>query len=628
MRTRDWIIVFVGLTLTVGLLCAAEAQLDYINGQREALKLVVNPALENAPPSLAFATVAMGAFRGLVVDILWMRADKLKEEGQFFDARQLAEWITKLQPRFAAVWEFHAWNMAYNISVAIPATQPEQRWRWVRNGYELLRDEGIPLNPKAISLYQELARIFQHKLGGVSDDAHEYYKLQFAEAIGPLLSSPDNGLRRDDNGFIDALIQAPQEWSEAVRDPNVAALVQALQKADEGFTNGEDFVRNYLVLRQQDNLRQLAASAPSPMFETGQSSKLKSAAFDVLDAYRGTAALKKFDIFAKAYQLRNVWKLDPVWMQKVGQMYGPIDFQDPNQHLPLDWRHPDSHAMYWALKGLEIAKQDPDRKIEADEVNTDRLVLHSLQNLFRYGRIVIFQGPEDAEPNTTGAQGYVDTTNRYPKLRKDIFLGPDPRMFDSYEKAFKAVFAKYGGDRGRNESFQNGHRNMLKNAVLVFYQAGLRGEATKIYNRLRRQYPLEEFKVSLDEYARNRIKEEMDGLGITDASEQIASLLTNAYGLYAVHNDDAAAANEQLAQQVWDYYYNTNEPTARVNLPSMRELRYFAIGQLLDSDAYPLYIRQGLLTRIEQEKPELMKELKQTGTELQRLQETQKAQKP
>lgn len=136
----------------------------------------------------------MGAFRGLVVDILWMRADKLKDDGQFFDARQLAEWITKLQPRFAAVWEFQAWNMAYNISVAIPATQPEQRWRWVKNGYELLRDEGIPLNPKLIQLYRELSQIFQHKLGGVSDDAHEYYKLQFAEEIGPLLESADNGL--------------------------------------------------------------------------------------------------------------------------------------------------------------------------------------------------------------------------------------------------------------------------------------------------------------------------------------------------------------------------------------------------------------------------------------------------
>ena len=153
MRGRDLVILLISLTIAAGLLYASGAQLDYINTQRKEMGLVINPPLENAPPSLVFATVAMGAFRGLVVDILWMRADKLKEEGQFFDAKQLAQWITKLQPRFAAVWEFHAWNMAYNISVAIPASQPDQRWQWVRNGYELLRDEGIPTNPKSIQLY-------------------------------------------------------------------------------------------------------------------------------------------------------------------------------------------------------------------------------------------------------------------------------------------------------------------------------------------------------------------------------------------------------------------------------------------------------------------------------------------
>ena len=149
MRGHDIAVLFVCLVIAGALLYAAGAQLDYINAQRQEMGLVTNAPLENAPPSLAFATVAMGAFRGLVVDILWMRADKLKEEGQFFDAKQLAEWITTLQPRFAAVWEFHAWNMAYNISVAIPASQPEQRWRWVRNGYELLRDKGIPTNPSS-----------------------------------------------------------------------------------------------------------------------------------------------------------------------------------------------------------------------------------------------------------------------------------------------------------------------------------------------------------------------------------------------------------------------------------------------------------------------------------------------
>jgi hypothetical protein len=622
MRTRDYVIVFVCLALMAGLLYAAGAQLDYINAQRQAMKIVINPPLENAPPSLAFATVAMGAFRGLVVDILWMRADKLKEEGQFFDARQLAEWITKLQPRFSAVWEFQAWNMAYNISVAIPATQPEQRWRWVKNGYELLRDEGIPLNPKSIPLYRELARILQHKLGGVSDDAQEYYKLQFAEEIGPLLESTDNALRGDDNRYFEALIRAAGEWSQIARDPNVAGFIRALRAADASFTSEEDFVKDYLALRQEDSARSSADNTPAPAEEARPVSKFKLAAFEVLNAYRGTDALQRFDLFAKAYLLRHVWKLEPALMQRVSQMYGPIDFQDPNKRFPMDWRHPDSHAIYWALKGLEIAKQDQDREIGGEEVNTDRLVLHSLQNLFRYGKIMILRGWEDR-----GQQDLSPKAQRV--LRKDIYLGPDPRFFDSYEKAYRAVFAKYGEDRGRKEAYENGHRNMLKNAVLVFYQAGLRSEALKIYNELRKQHPtFEEFQVSLEQFAKNRIVEELDGLGITDAGEQIASLLINAYGLYAVGDDNAASTNEQLSQQVWDYYKAKYGDSERIDLPPMRILRWFALNQFLNTEAYPLYVRQDLLARIQREKPDLFQELQQAGEEVRKqveqLQKTQK----
>jgi hypothetical protein len=219
MRLRDIIICSVCVVLAVGLLIAAGVQLKPINRERQDMGLMIDTP-GDIPPSLVFATVATGAFRGLVVDALWMRADKLKDEGQFFDARQLAEWITILQPRFASVWEFQAWNMAYNISVAIPATQPDQRWRWVRNGYELLRDQAISkYKLKNITIYRELARIFQHKIGGVSDDAHKYYKIQLAVSMEPLLRSDDNQLGPQDNRYFDALAEAPISWSEIIRTP-------------------------------------------------------------------------------------------------------------------------------------------------------------------------------------------------------------------------------------------------------------------------------------------------------------------------------------------------------------------------------------------------------------------------
>src|SRR4030042_2606326 len=153
MRLKELIFCILCIAVAAGLLFLGSYRLDEINSQRSQMKLIMNEPLENAPPSLAFATVALGAFRGLFVDILWLRADQLKEEGKFFDAKQLAEWITLLQPRFAAVWDFHSWNMAYNISVAIPASRPQERWHWVKNGFELLRDKGIEKNPHNIAMY-------------------------------------------------------------------------------------------------------------------------------------------------------------------------------------------------------------------------------------------------------------------------------------------------------------------------------------------------------------------------------------------------------------------------------------------------------------------------------------------
>ena len=112
MQTKDFFIIILCLAVGAATLIGAAMQLDGIRTAREEMGLVATTALENAPPSLAFATVALGAFRGLLVNILWIRADYLKQEGKFFDAKQLAEWITTLQPRFAAVWDFSPWNMA------------------------------------------------------------------------------------------------------------------------------------------------------------------------------------------------------------------------------------------------------------------------------------------------------------------------------------------------------------------------------------------------------------------------------------------------------------------------------------------------------------------------------------
>lgn len=146
----------------------------------------IQPA--NTPPLVALTTVALGGFRGLFVDILWIRLISRQKEGKVFEIVQLADWITKLEPRFTTVWAFHAWNMAYNISILYP--NPEHRWLWVKNGINLLRDNALKYNPDEPILYRELGWLYQHKIGQAWDDMHAYYKLKLALEMDKLFSGP------------------------------------------------------------------------------------------------------------------------------------------------------------------------------------------------------------------------------------------------------------------------------------------------------------------------------------------------------------------------------------------------------------------------------------------------------
>jgi hypothetical protein len=374
-------------------------------------------------------------------------------------------------------------------------------------------------------------------------------------------------------------------WEQVVNNPDIKPLIDALKSADEIFQNKSEFVDNYLSLRQNP-------------------ARFKPAAFEVIENLRGTKTLDNFDIFAKACHLRNTWKLEPSLMQEINKTYGPVDFSDPNKHFPLDWRHPDSHAIYWAVKALKIAAQEDKKEIDVSQTNTDRIVAHSLKNLFNYGKMMIYD--EQIQPSSEEAP-----ESAQPQTRKEIYLRPDLRMFDPYNKAVMAILDKYKDDRGRRESLENGHRNMLKDAVLSFYMAGHKDESLKIYNQLRKLYPMDQFKVPFETYVKNRFFEELDGLGIHDATAQIATILVDSYYLYAIRADDEAAGREKLAEEIHQYYTKQNPDEFRIDLPEMRLLRYAAIVDFLNDRRYSPYLRSSLLARIKIERPQLYAQFEQ-----------------
>jgi hypothetical protein len=186
MRVSAFKLQMFGVALA--LIIAAGFLQVRLNRQRAGLGLTRIAPLENAPPVLAFTTVALGGFRGLIANALWIRANELQQEDKFFEQVQLADWITKLEPNFTQVWLVQGWNMAYNISVKF--RDPYDRWRWVQRGIELYRDEGLRYNPKEALIYRELAWTFQHKMGQNQDDAHLVYKYEWAKQMTNAFGGP------------------------------------------------------------------------------------------------------------------------------------------------------------------------------------------------------------------------------------------------------------------------------------------------------------------------------------------------------------------------------------------------------------------------------------------------------
>ena len=230
--------------------------------QRATQHLTQAPPTQNMPPAVAFTTVALGGFRGILADVLWMRAGTLQDEGRYFELVQLSDWIAKLQPRSPAIWAYHAWNMAYNLSALMAA--PAEKWRWVRNGIVLLRDEGMVANPGSARLHQELAWLFLHKLGTDYDSAAGFYRAQWAAEVDSGAVPLDPALVRQIETEI-----APLDW----HTPQAQTIYWAMRGLPFARTDFDDLSLRRLVyqaLLQRLSLgdRQLLAPAIAFVQET------------------------------------------------------------------------------------------------------------------------------------------------------------------------------------------------------------------------------------------------------------------------------------------------------------------------------------------------------------------------
>ena len=138
---------------------------------------------------LAFTTVALGGFRGLISNALWMRANDLQDDDKFFEMAQLADWITKLEPHYVAGLgrtRPGTWPTTFRSSSRIAP----DRWRWVKRGIELLRDEGLTLQSERSADLPRTRLDFPAQDGRkTSTMPTMYYKQQWANEMATVFAT-------------------------------------------------------------------------------------------------------------------------------------------------------------------------------------------------------------------------------------------------------------------------------------------------------------------------------------------------------------------------------------------------------------------------------------------------------
>ncbi|MHC4275633.1 MAG: hypothetical protein ACYSUR_18475 [Planctomycetota bacterium] len=551
--TKDRLIQGVALVGAIGGTVACGMVLPRLTetSQRHMLRYT-DVAVEGAPPA-----VALG----------------------YYEVMADADLITKLQPRFSAVWAFHGHNMAYNISVAHNTEQ--ERWEWVKAGIDLVRNRGLRYNPNDLQLHRELAFWFAHKIEGVADDAHLYFKRELAREWHGLLGEPpfDHAARI---AWIKKVADAPTTLEEAQRQtPGVTALVDRLREELAPYEQMQfDLDSRFLKVHSEwEALKQQSQYAQ--LFQFEQKMRANNPLFVAFDEIasdpESQEAWDTLLAHVRKRVLLDAYNMDPQLMYEYTRNFGPID-----------WRSGFAHALYWVLKGSE---QGEERVAVSEEdiyriVNNDRMKLQAMQGLARWGRISF-------DPFST------DWVSRF----------PDPRWIEAIDKYWEEFSLKHEYTRGPGvDLFKAFHENFLSSSVRELYRSGQFEEARKYLDRLNFLYgtnnPSEPnliYSLPLDIFVRKKLEGQVEEQPHIAPSEVAASLRSGfLLGYGGTPDPETFRRAVRFANDVTDYFkynkYNdfvTKMGSSRLGalIGQLENSVYTVLAQLMIDTTIPLHRR-------------------------------------
>ena len=281
------------------------------------------------------------------------------------EALQALEGFVQRFPDYDEGWIRLAWFRAYRIAPAQPGR--EQRWALIAESIADLRDKAIP-HRATDKLYRELTWHFIHRIPGEFDPNHGYYKYMFAKEWERIVGPTRDGTAEQTVRVFEPIATMYTKYIKARRSASLDQLIGEL--ADQ-----EPSVR-----KEVDSLSRESRTPDRSLL-------------DLADASPPTPPRAKLLALIRAHTIVHDYHMDPAEMLEL--MEGAwTSSAEPRVPLPvpLDWRSPGAHGLYWAYRQLKLAigqnNGQPPSVLQAVGDNTvSPQIHHSLDLLLHHGHI-------------------------------------------------------------------------------------------------------------------------------------------------------------------------------------------------------------------------------------------------
>ena len=323
-------------------------------------------------------------------------------------------------------------------------------------------------------------------------------------------------------------------------------------------------------------------------------------------------------------RLTYEFKMDPRKMRDLDKEYGTAMVPDKDgklqpKYVGLEWRLPETHAIYWSWVGYQKCKHNEPRRDLVRKLR--RLMFQSLNVNYQRGRLVVDRYVDDWE------ERYKDGRNwtLYPRLEAvEIVENIFQKQLEWIEGVLKNQKQEYKQLTQRMEeldleleelaprpaevtdatleTFRNAHMNFYRKAVTDLYMNN-RMDGSRYYFKLLCQkyagsmqffigYDVKTKTMDLDTFVTERIIQDMKTGGRAQTMIILENFISKAYAFFSMDEDEQAKGQIRLAKICYERYNRRKEGTEedRVLLPPFDHIHNTALNRAINflSSSHPL----------------------------------------